>query len=358
MAKILILGAGVMGTAITFPLAENGHEVVLVGTHLDGDIIRSLSESQVHPKLKRPIHARVTPCAHHTLGEHIDAAEAIFLGVNSLGVTWAAETLAPVLQRPLPVVFLTKGLAGDGERISILPDVFRNHLPRAVQDHAQLAAVGGPSIAAEISQHAETCVTIASRDSALLDPLASLLRTTYLHVWTTTDLLGVELSVALKNLYAFAVGLIQGVTGGEPSRASTTHSHNPAAAVFAQGLWETAHLLELMGADLYHLFALPGAGDLFATSERGRNVQAGRLVGSGIAYPEIKRRYYPEETIEGAELAFALEGTIEAMIHDGRLDEHKSTLLRTTIGVICRQEPVSMPWESFFSGYGTTAPAA
>ena len=94
MAKILILGAGVMGTAITMPMAHNGHTVHLVGTHLDGDIIEEIHESRFHPRLRSRVATTVIPYTHDRLGEAMEGVDLVVLGVNSRGINWIS-ILAP-----------------------------------------------------------------------------------------------------------------------------------------------------------------------------------------------------------------------------------------------------------------------
>ena len=85
MAIITVVGAGVMGSALTFPLSDNGHQVRLVGTYLDNEIIGSCLDRRYHPRLKRQIAENVTPYYSHDLAEAMRGAEVIVLGVNSRG---------------------------------------------------------------------------------------------------------------------------------------------------------------------------------------------------------------------------------------------------------------------------------
>ena len=96
------------------PLADNGHQVRLVGTHLDGDIIEEIHDSHFHPRLNCRLAETVLPYTWDRLGEALAGADLVVLGVNSLGVEWAAERLGPVLPPDVPVLTLTKGLSGDG----------------------------------------------------------------------------------------------------------------------------------------------------------------------------------------------------------------------------------------------------
>src|SRR3954463_2882775 len=129
MAQVVILGAGVMGTAFSTPLADNGHQVNLVGTHLDSDIMEEIHEARTHPRLHVRVPDQVQPYTHDRLAEAMQGAELVILGVNSLGVDWAAQRLSAVLPADVPVLFLTKGLAGDKQSLQILPYALRDQLP-------------------------------------------------------------------------------------------------------------------------------------------------------------------------------------------------------------------------------------
>jgi hypothetical protein len=144
MANIVVLGAGVMGSAFTMPLADNGHRVKLVGTHLDADIIEEIHETRVHPRLGSQLRAVVTPYTYDRLGEALQGVDLVVIGVNSLGIDWAGEMLRDTLPAGTPLLFLTKGLSGEGDRLELLPHRLRRHLTPVQQRSTPLLAVGGP----------------------------------------------------------------------------------------------------------------------------------------------------------------------------------------------------------------------
>ena len=110
MSIITILGSGLMGTAVAWPLADNGHEVRLVGTHLDAEIIRSCMDRGYHPRLRRQLPGRVTPFYVEDLPKALEGADLIVSGVNSLGVHWIGRTLGPLLWPGATVIAVTKGM--------------------------------------------------------------------------------------------------------------------------------------------------------------------------------------------------------------------------------------------------------
>lgn len=349
MANVVILGAGLMGSAFSTPLADNGHAVRLVGTHLDDEIIEELHESGVHPRLRLKLPAAVTPYTYDRLGEVVADADLVVVGVNSLGVEWASFMLGQVLSPETPLLMLTKGMEGDGKALHLLPNLLRSGLPPELASSVKIAAIGGPSIAGELAVRRHTSVVITGQDAALLDKLASLIRTPYYHVWTNTDFIGVEVSVAMKNVYALAVGIVGGLLEKEGTGADGYVMHNLSAAIFAQGLSEMAYMVEVMGGDRATVLGLPGAGDLYVTSMGGRNGRMGRWLGLGHHYIDAKRKYMAAETIEGAELTLAIGPTVEEMIYAGKLDGRKLPLLRAMIQVVCNDGTARIPWDDFFA---------
>ena len=212
MAKIAIVGAGFMGTATAWPLSDNGHEIRLVGTHLDGEIIKSCKEKHFHPRLGRMLPAGVEPFYVEEIESALDGVDFVVSGVNSWGVHWIGRTLGPYLRADQFVISVTKGLESDDNGdIVILPDTLAAELPDAVRDRVHLAAIGGPCIAGELAGRRQTCVAFGCRSGDAAERLASIFRTPYYHVWPTTDLTGLEICAALKNAYTLGVGLAAGM---------------------------------------------------------------------------------------------------------------------------------------------------
>ncbi len=303
MTTVAIVGAGMMGTAIAWPLVDNGHLVRLVGTHLDDEIIQTCRQQRYHPTLKRRIPDGVTPYFAGNIAEALDGVDVIVSGVNSQGVHWIGRTIGPYLRPGQCIIAVTKGLAvADNGDLLILPDVLANALRVHARHHVALAAIGGPCIAGELAGRRQSSVVFGARSLDALERLAATFRTPYYRVWTTTDLVGLEICAALKNAYALGVGLVSGLMeqSGGPDSADA-HMHNLAAALFAQACAEMDAALQLMGATRAFASQLPGAGDLYVTCQGGRNVRLGRLLGLGHSYAEAQQ-IMAGETLEGAEI--------------------------------------------------------
>src|SRR6187431_3586918 len=156
MAVIAIVGAGMMGSALAVPFLAAGHELRLVGTPLDGQLVEALKQDQPHPKLRARLPAGIGYYFASELERALDGADAIALGVSSAGVRWAAQVLSEPLERaPRPLLMVSKGLLWQDERLEVLPDVLQRLLRAA---HPQLSPVGvaGPCIAGELLQRVPT----------------------------------------------------------------------------------------------------------------------------------------------------------------------------------------------------------
>ena len=192
-----------MGSALAVPLADNGHDVRLVGTHLDSDIIDALRATGAHPGLGRALPASVRPFQLEEAVEAFEGADIVLSGVNSLGVRWAGEQLALLLRPGQLVVSIAKGVDADAAgSLRILPTVLAEPFPAEVRDHVAWAAIIGPSIAGEVAARRESCVVFCGEDGEALDRLAATFRTGWYHVWTSADFVGGEISAAAKNCYA------------------------------------------------------------------------------------------------------------------------------------------------------------
>jgi glycerol-3-phosphate dehydrogenase (NAD(P)+) len=357
MANVAIVGAGMMGTATAWPLTDNGHAVRLVGTHLDGEIIRSCQEQRYHPRLKRELPPTVRPYFVEEIAEALQGVDIIVSGVNSLGVRWIGRTIGPHLRPGQLIIAVTKGLeaTADGD-LMILPDVLASELPAGLRDSVGLAAIGGPCIAGELAGRRPSCVVFGARRAATVERLATIFRTPYYHVWTTTDLTGLEYCAALKNAYTLAVGLAAGIlerSGGVD--AAGAHMHNLAAAIFGQACTEMERLLQIAGGDpwgaRHFAFGLPGAADMYVTCQGGRTVRLGRLLGLGHTFTEA-REMMRGETLESAEVVRELGKALPGLVERGRLGPDELPVLGTLVDILVHGRPVSVPLERFFGGAG------
>ena len=349
MTNVAIVGAGYMGTAIAYPLADNGHAVRLVGTHLDGEIIDNCRRRRVHPRLQRELPPAVQPYDVDEMAQALDGVEVIVSGVNSFGVRWAGQAIGPYLRPGQAILAVTKGLeAAPNGDLRILPDVLASELPERVREQVTLAAVGGPCIAGELAARRPSCVVFGARERQAAGRLAALFCTPYYHVWTTDDLVGLEVCAALKNAYTLGVGMAAGLlerAGGVD--AAGAHGYNLAAAVFAQACTEIDRLVQVVGGTRAFVCGLPGAGDLYVTCQGGRSMRLGRLLGLGHPFAEA-REIMAGETLEAAACVQAMGQALPGLAARGLLGADELPLMRALVDVVVHGRPADLPLDAFF----------
>lgn len=351
MSKVAIVGAGFMGSAMAWPLSDRGHDVRLVGTHLDQDIIASCRRKNWHPKLERSLPTGVKPYPIEELPQALEGVELIVQGVSSPGVRWSAERLTPYLDPRVPVIAITKGLALDeAGSLQVLPDYFNSHLPDEIRSRIPLAAIGGPCIAGELAGRRNTCVVFASRDEVLLRRLAGLLQTDYYHVWISSDLVGVEICTALKNAFVLGIALSMGIleTSGGPD-AAQAYTHNLAAALFAEATYEMEKIVLAAGGDRRSICSLPGVGDMYVTAQGGRTVRLGILLGRGLPIAEALHQL-PGVTLESVETLRVMHDALPILEGAGKVRTDEVPLLWHLSQIVAEGKPVDIPWDRFFGG--------
>ena len=314
MARVVVLGAGMMGTALCTPIADAGHDVQLVGTHLDDAWVEGMKRDRAHPRLGIALPERVTPRFLPELAEAMRGVDFIGVGVSSAGVEWAANTLAPFLNPVVPLIAVTKGLAETSPgTLRVLPNVFRDALPESLRSTIRPGAIGGPCIAGEIARRVPTAVVFTGRDLRHLRALAAAFSTPYYHVRTSTDLVGVEVCAALENAYAMAIGIGTGLHERLGGKLAPVAFHNYEAAIFAQSCIEMDLVVRALGGSPSQIPHLAGAGDLYVTCSGGRSSRLGKLLGLGHPFAEA-RQLMAADTLESADLVRVLGGAMDALI--------------------------------------------
>lgn len=350
MSKIVILGAGIMATAMTSMMADNGHEVALVGTHLDREVIDSIKNTRVHPRLELKVPDCVTPYQLEDTPKAFADADIVVSGVNSFGVHWVGQQFKNLLHPGQHVLCVTKGMEADEQgNLRILPEVVKAEVGEELASQVTWSAVVGPAIAGEVAVRHETCVVFASENAEARELLAKAFRTPYYHVWTSSDLLGCEVGAATKNVYAFAAGLGQGLMDVDPDPTKYGRI-NYGAALFAQGATEMHRFFEILGGAPETVYGLPGVGDMYVTSMGGRNVKAGRLVGAGVTFSEIRNDRMKGVTLEGVAAISVIGKALKPLTERGIVKPEEFPLLRHLYEIVEEDKPLNMPWEKFFGG--------
>lgn len=344
MKTITIIGAGMMGSALAFPARENGNEVRVVGTHLDREIIDNCQKSNRHTKFTKDFPEGISFYQIEDLQTAIKDADFIICGVSSFGVDWFRDEILPQLEEGVPVISVTKGLMNteDGTLLTYL-DLWQAKLDE-LGKNIPLNAIGGPCTSYELVAHDQTEVAFCGKDMSILRMMKEAMATSYYHISLSTDIVGVESAVALKNGYALGIALTIGLNQKEFGLDSELH-FNSQAAVFGQAVREMRKLLVMQGApDMDNLVI--GAGDLYVTVYGGRTRLVGILLGRGLTIKEAKEEL-AGVTLESLVVAERVAKAVRVKAERGLVNADEFPLLLHIDEIITQGKEVNIPWEKF-----------
>src|SRR3972149_2819956 len=279
MRTVAILGAGNMGTALAQTIAGNGNRARLWS--IEADVLEEMRDRRLNSKYLPGVtlHENVTPC--WTIEEAPAGAWLVLLSVPSHIVRGLARDVAPHIGGEQAVLNAGKGLEeGSDKRMS---EVLAEELPRS----RGIAAMGGPAIATEFARGVPTAVIVAAADGALAAEIQAALQNEVFKVDTTSDLAGGELGASLKNAYAIALGMCDGLG----------HGANTKAFFASLALDELAALSKALGGEERTAYGLAGLGDLLTTgySAHSRN----RSLGEKLCTDPDWREFVRTNTVEG-----------------------------------------------------------
>ena len=344
MAKtITIIGSGMMGSALAFPARENGHEVRLVGTHLDREIIEACKKTGQHPKFDYPFPEGVKYYFYEDWKEAVKGADFVIGGVSSFGVDWFLENILSELDPSVPVLSVTKGLINleDGTLISY-PEYWKRELAKKGINR-EICAIGGPCTSYELVFHDQTEVAFCGYDTATIKMMKEAMQTSYYHISVTNDVEGLESAVALKNGYALAVAMTIGLVNRHHGPEAGLH-YNSQAAAFYQAVKEMRYLLEMQGAtrDCENI----GIGDLYVTVYGGRTRKIGILLGEGKTYEEALD-ILAGVTLESLVVARRVYAAMARKAELGKADLSLYPMLCHAAAVLDEGKDAELPWEAF-----------
>ncbi|MBU3176991.1 glycerol-3-phosphate dehydrogenase [Clostridium estertheticum] len=345
MKIITVIGAGQMASALSFPAIENGNKVRLVGTPLDRSVIDSVKNIGFHPTLKRQLPKTGIECYQiEEVNKALDGADVVICGVSSFGVDWFAENILPIIPENIPILSITKGMIDleDGSMITY-PQYFESKLP--ANKKLSINAIGGPCTSYELADKDHSVVAFCGHDIETLRMLKSLFESPYYHISLSTDVVGVECAVALKNAYALGVSLAIGLAIG-PDGLGHEH-YNSQAGLFGQSVKEMKHLLEIVGGGDENIIL--SAGDLYVTVFGGRTRKVGTLLGQGFSIEESIKRL-EGVTLESIVIATRTARGVRALAKRGVVKLSDFPLLIHVDNIInAGATAVDIPWSSFES---------
>ena len=275
--KIGVLGAGTWGIALAALLCGNGHEVC-VWSAIPSEI-DNLEKNSAHPNLPRIILPESIKYTK-SIGDIADSSEMILVVVPSSFVRETTEILAPYLKDDAILVTAAKGIEGGSlmtmtEVVSDVVDRIRPELKYSI------AALSGPTHAEEVAIGMPTSIVAACEDADISDIIAAAFANSCMRVYTNTDVKGVEICGAMKNIIAIASGILTGMNLGDNTRAM----------LMTRGIAEITRLGIAMNCKRRTFMGLAGIGDLIVTctSRHSRNNRCGELIGRGMTYDEASK---------------------------------------------------------------------
>ena len=341
MSVITIVGSGMMGSAIGIPAAHNGHEVRMVGTPLDREIITHARATGEHLTLKRRLPESYRYYQIEELGEALTGADLLVGGVSSFGIDWFSENILKTIDPALPVLTVTKGMLDDDRGdLHVYPEVFEE---KSGNRGLKLNAVGGPCTSYELADLDDSAVTFCGTDENLLRWIRGLFEAPYYHVSLSKDIIGVEAAVAMKNAYALGVSLAVGLAEKRDGKIGSVH-YNSQAALFGQAAKEMRRLVTRMGGTEESI-AL-GVGDLYVTVFGGRTRKIGTLLGRGVSFQNAMNELQGI-TLESIVIAERSARAVQKKISRGELSDKDFPLLQHIYQIIVEKQPVNIPWTAF-----------
>ena len=263
MAKVSVLGAGSWGTALSLLLCKNGHEVTLWSALEDE--VRMLCEKREHesklPGVRLPEDMKITA----DLEDSLQDPDVAVLAVPSPFTRSTAHRMAPFVKKGQIIVNVAKGV--EEHTLMTLSEIISEEIPQA-----DVCVLSGPSHAEEVGKGLPTTCVVSAEKRETAEYLQGIFMSPVFRVYTTPDILGVELGGALKNVIALAAGTADGLGYGD----------NTKAALITRGIAEISRLGTKMGARAETFYGLSGIGDLIVTcaSVHSRNRKAGYLMGT------------------------------------------------------------------------------
>lgn len=278
-----ILGAGSWGTALALQSAGSGHQTLL--WEFNPEIAARLSEERENraylPGIPFPQSLSVTG----DLSQCIEECDTLLVAVPSAAFKDLMVQIEPALDRRRGIAWATKGLVPDGRMLYQVCEEILGEVPMGV--------LSGPSFAVEVAQQKPTAISFATNDDALGTRLIGYLHSDSFRVYTSSDLVGVSLGGAYKNVLAIAAGIADGLQLG----------HNARAGLVTRGLAEMQRLGQALGGQPETFMGLAGLGDLVltCTGDLSRNRRLGLALAKGQALADIRREI--GQVTEGVETA-------------------------------------------------------
>ncbi len=342
MKKIIIIGAGAMGSAFSVPCLENKNDVTLVGTHLENDLIDKIKlNNNIHPALKTELPKNLKIEKYEKLKLILkNTPDIVVVGVSSVGIEWFVEQIKKNYRKDLYFILLTKGLSIMNNEIITLSEKIKILLKKNGHENANISAIKGPCLAAGLANKMRTGTVIANPEIKECQFLKKIISTKYYSTEISDDLEGVEISGAIKNIYSMLIGASEGLSNSNaPKEIQSKYYLNTSASLIHRSVSEMIEFVSYYGGKPETVYGLAGLGDLYVSAIGGRNSLMGKYLGQGYLYKDAKEKFMKNITVEGAELAFEIGPKILK-----ELDPKHYPLMFSMLRTICDNKKLEINW--------------
>ncbi len=283
MKKILVIGGGSMGSAFTIPCIENKNDVTITEPYSKRFIKNLSSKKKFHSdlKIKLPKQLKFRKFSKNLLKENFDL---IVIALSLPGIDFIGKELKDLIVKPT-ILVLTKGLKFEKKKNRILT------ISEQLQKNYNLKNISvlkGPCLAKELAIKNQTSVIIANKNINIAKSIGRKISTKYYLTEYSRDVVGVEVCSAIKNIYSMIIGAGQ--------------SLNSSSNLFQKAVLEMRYLNRYFKGKDETILGLAGVGDLYVSAAGGRNSKMGGYLGKGFTFKAAKKKFMPNDTVEGEQL--------------------------------------------------------
>jgi glycerol-3-phosphate dehydrogenase (NAD(P)+) len=314
MKKILIIGGGAMGSAFTIPCLENNNRVSITEPYSKIFIKNLSSKNKFHSalKLNLPKKLKYRKFSKDLLREKFDL---IVIALSLSGINFIGKQLKD-LKIKSPILVLTKGLKYEkkNKRIwTISEQLSKNY------HVSNISVLKGPCLAKELARKNQTSVVIANKSIKIARSIGKIISTKYYLTEYSTDVVGVEVCSAIKNIYSMIIGAGQ--------------SLNSSSNLFQKSILEMKYMIKFFKGKDETITGLAGVGDLYVSAAGGRNSKMGSYLGKGFTFKSAKRKFMPKDTVEGEQLVREIAPFVQK-----KINKKKIPLMTNLIRAILRNK--------------------
>ena len=320
MKKILIIGAGAMGAAFSIPCLDNKNNVTLCEPYNNQLVKKLIENKNFHPalKIRLPKKLNIKKFTSEILSQKWDL---VTIAVGSMGIEWVRKNIKQ-LKYNTNILILTKGLKFDKNTKKIIT---MSEVLNQGNKKLNISVMKGPCLAGELVRKIKSSTVIANKNIKIAKSIGKLISTKYYKTEYSTDVRGVEICSAIKNIYSMLIGAGEGA--------------NTASTIFNKSISEMVYLTKFFKGREETVYGLAGIGDLYVSAVGGRNSKMGYFLGKGFTFKNAKKKFMLNDTIEGAELAFEIGHYILK-----KIDNKKIPLMVDLLKAILNNAKLNIRW--------------